>query len=72
MEPYQERVMREYDEIVARQEKLAAFLESEKSHAIDPQERELLFDQNFAMLMYIRVLQHRIALWERNPKSERP
>ena len=65
MKPYQERVIKEYEEIFERHSKLAAFIESDDFHKVDPQERELLYDQGIAMLMYSRVLQKRIALWRK-------
>ena len=69
MEPYQERVLREYEELFELHKKLASFMESDAFNKVDPEERELLYDQGVAMIMYLRVLRHRIDLWRTKPQA---
>jgi len=63
MQPHQERVIAEQQELAGKLDKLAAFFQSTTFAALPDIERELLLEQHIFMLSYIRVLDKRIALF---------
>jgi hypothetical protein len=60
MQPFQQRVIEERDELVIKFEKLEKFLESDTSKAIDVDEQRRLIKQSSIMNQYIMILNDRI------------
>lgn len=61
MQPYQERVVAEREELKERLSKLRTFMGSEQYDLLDASERDRLFRQAAHMAGYGRVLGERIA-----------
>lgn len=59
---FYDRLIAEKDELDARQEKLTAFLNSDKAKEIDPMQITLLRAQNGVMVAYSHILKARIEL----------
>jgi hypothetical protein len=63
MQPHQQRVVDEKNELGERLEKLLAFLQADLYKSLSEQERELLFFQSQVMEDYYEVLEQRIELF---------
>lgn len=63
LQPYQQRVVDERNELFTKKESLKAFLGSENFDTIitDPVDRTLLEEQRKAMKWYLEILDNRIA-----------
>lgn len=64
MEPHQERVVQEREQLVDRINKLNAFLHSETFAKLDEAERERLSEQSVYMEQYAGVLGRRIEAFK--------
>lgn len=64
MQPHQQRVVDEKNELGERLEKLLAFLQTDLYKSLAEQERELLFFQSQVMEDYYEVLEQRIELFQ--------
>jgi hypothetical protein len=58
---WQQRVFTERDELKERLLKLEDYLHTEASYAIDQRDRNLLVSQRHHMILYLHVLDMRIA-----------
>lgn len=63
MEPHQERVLAEHEDLEDKREKLARFLQSKIYAGLPDAERAALSRQFAAMGEYSQALQDRISLW---------
>ena len=63
IQPHQQRVLDEKQELDTRIEKLSSFLHSENIHKASAEEQELLHKQLDVMIDLQQVLQQRIDLW---------
>lgn len=63
IQPHQQRVLDEKQELDTRIEKLSSFLHSENIHKASGEEQELLHKQLDVMIDLQQVLQQRIDLW---------
>lgn len=61
MQPYQERVITERDELLEKISKLGTFFDSQVFLILSTRERYLLYRQNFYMKQYARILNERIS-----------
>lgn len=61
LQPYQQRVLTEHDELQGRLDRLTTFLSSTAAESIDPTQRALLHLQHAIMVSYLEVLQMRIV-----------
>ena len=64
LQPHEERVLDEYEELSERKHKLSSFLESDKAHDINKDDLKLLVKQELAMEVYLQVLEDRIMKFE--------
>ena len=64
LQPHEERVLDEYEELSERKHKLSSFLESDKAHDINKDDLKLLVKQELAMEVYLQVLEDRIVKFE--------
>lgn len=64
LQPHEERVLDEYEELSERKHKLSSFLESDKVHDISKEDLKLLVKQELAMEVYLQVLEDRIMKFE--------
>ena len=64
MEDYQKRVVVEKEDLDQKIVKLAAFLFSEKSAAVDIEEYERMLQQFYTMMEYSRCLNKRIVCFK--------
>lgn len=65
MQPHQERVVQEKQELDERLFKLRLFLEKQAFKELPEKERDLLVEQEVCMHTYSDVLGERIALWSK-------
>lgn len=63
MQPHQQRVVDEKNELGERLEKLLAFRQTELYKSLPEQEQELLYFQSQAMKHYHEILEQRIELF---------
>jgi len=63
LQPWQQRVIAEKEEVDQKVQKLAAYLASEAVEMTSPQERELLDRQLDVMTSYRSILSERITSW---------
>ena len=64
MQPYQQRVIDEKDELYAKAGALSTFIGfSDHFASLDPKQQELLKEQNDVMWQYYEILQKRIFLF---------
>ena len=63
MEEWQERVVKERDELKEKCDKLRSFLNSEPFNKLNVQQQRLLSEQHLHMLAYLAVLGDRISLF---------
>lgn len=61
MQPHQERVVIERDELAEKVQKLGVFLDGDIFKSLDPKEQGRLFTQQAYMTLYLEVLGQRIA-----------
>jgi hypothetical protein len=71
LEPHQQRVVTELEELKERTRKLEAFLKSDKYESLDLAERLLLLKQVRLMVRLESCLQARIRYWEERASAER-
>lgn len=64
LQPYQERVIAERDELQERIGRLSEFLDTEIFQDLPPGSQNLMMDQFSVMLRYRGILNQRIALFE--------
>ena len=65
MQPYQERIIEERDQLKGRLNRLQEFIKSPSyHHDINGAERDRLLTQRYHMHSYLKVLQARIAAFE--------
>lgn len=71
MEPFQQRVIQEADEVKDRLNKLGAFLNTAAYAELDSEDQSLLWHQHKAMAEYHNILEQRIARFtlEFDPKN---
>lgn len=60
MQPYQQRVVDEHDELNTKVGKLTDFLESDQFDTVDPEEQHRLVQQLFVMELYLDILTQRV------------
>lgn len=60
MQPYQDRVVTELNELRDRLDKLLAFIDDTETNALPEQDRKLLILQGASMATYIFILEQRI------------
>lgn len=60
MKDFQERVLKEKDELQEKYEKLSKFIGSDKFHVLDNENQDLLLAQQGAMQSYLVILMMRI------------
>ena len=65
MQPHQERVVQEKQELDERLFKLRLFMEKQAFQELPEEERDLLRYQEQHMLNYSEILAARIALWSK-------
>ena len=65
MEPYQQRVVDEHNELKERLAKLQAFIESERFSTVQGDEQRLLILQRCHMESLVEIIGQRIALFNR-------
>jgi hypothetical protein len=63
MQPHQQRVVDEHDDLKSKLDKLNAFTKGPTWLTIPYEERELLVRQSRAMESYLSILAKRMALW---------
>lgn len=64
MQPYQQRVIDEKDDLYSKARALSTFIDfSDHFDSIDPKQQELLKEQNDVMWQYYEILQKRISLF---------
>lgn len=63
MEPYQDRVFEERDELIRRMARLNEFTKTEKFANLDPVEQNAMITQYAAMTAYRTALETRIVFW---------
>jgi hypothetical protein len=68
MQPHEERVVAERDQLQERLEKLQAFILTDKMSTLAADEQELLFRQCGHMQQYFNLLNRRIARFNADPK----
>ena len=61
MQPYQQRVVDEKDELDAKRDRLRAFFGTDLYRELDPTEQSRLNRQLEAMTLYSNILEERIA-----------
>lgn len=61
LEPHEQRVVEEEQQLADRHQKLSAFIGSPSFFKIDPADSELLVQQEVAMGQYLAILRRRIA-----------
>lgn len=64
MEPFQERVVEEHDELDTKIGKLTEFLESDQFDTVDPEEQHRLVQQLYVMELYLDILTQRVKAFE--------
>ena len=66
MLPYQERVITERDELKVKYDALSSFIEHKNFDEIveDPKQKALLIKQKEVMMLYLDILNERIALFK--------
>lgn len=65
MQPWQQRVIEEHDDLQKKTDKLADFFCSDAADSLDDKVLGLMFKQRHAMIEYLSVLKQRIDLFER-------
>lgn len=65
MKPHEERVIAEWDDVLAKADKLDAFLGTSTFDALDDANRNLLAAQLGTMYAYANILEARINLFEK-------
>lgn len=64
MQPYQQRVLVECNELADKTQALYIFLSSKKFNELDTAEQVLLKTQYYAMAIYLQVLEQRIQKFQ--------
>lgn len=64
LQPHQQRVVTERDELRTKYEALMSFGQTETFASLPEQEQELLVEQSEAMSVYLEVLNRRIAIFK--------
>lgn len=63
MQPYQQRVLAERDELEKRLEKINGFIASGSFYSVPDAEKDRLNRQSHHMFWYLQVLDERIDAW---------
>lgn len=63
LQPYQQRVLEEKAELDERLRKLIAFLRSPDANRANPEERDWMISQGYAMRAYSKALEERIKTY---------
>lgn len=61
MQPYQQRVVEEHDELAEKVSRLTAFVNSDKFIRVDSREQSRLMEQLGVMTQYMGILEERIG-----------
>lgn len=64
MSEVKERVIKEYEELEIKHNKLSKFMQSDAFTKIPTLQQVLLVNQSEAMLLYLNILYQRIKLWQ--------
>lgn len=64
LQPHQQRVVDEYDELCAKLDKLTKFIKGEVFKTVEPEEQTRLERQQAAMASYALILLHRIEAFQ--------
>ena len=67
MEPHQQRVLEERQQLRERLDRLENFLASDLFRSLSHEDGVLLWAQRGAMAQYLAILDRRVALWKVTP-----
>jgi hypothetical protein len=63
LQPHQQRVVNEHNELTERIDKLGMFLKTDQFGALESEEKRLLLEQHYYMRHYALTLEMRITRW---------